>query len=392
MINNNTPKYFLMKHWVILAIATLYFSLSPASAQIATSGLNGTWYSCANPQDRFDLVLEKHQVIFSTRGRSHSARYSVEGNQLKFAGRMLVMTDGELDEGHTHWVNGTALLATHCPGAVSGSQATQLAATTQEGGDPRALYDSAVALLRRSTTMLYSGGNVSTVNFAPGTAAAFLAVLYADPNGIWGTEARVILTTKGTWPDWDGQLPPGNVPAQRSCSLGRGYPTNVTAIPCDLKAENLLAAITGNDPASVASAKIEDSVDPRAEEHLGYSYRTGQGVQQDYAQAFTWYRRAAEHGRDNAAIILGEMCENGEGTPQSYEQALTWYRKGTAGSYSVKANLHIRALLQKAPQLAAAEQNILKDAQPMAQSLVDSNYVPQYTTIDRNTNLRAITG
>jgi hypothetical protein len=117
----------------------------------------------------------------------------------------------------------------------------------QAVSDPRTLYTSAVDRLRRTSVITIQGGTGATsIQFAAGTAAAFLAVIRADPTGIWGTETRVILMTKGIWPDWDGQLPPGNVPAQRPCGLDSN--PDPGQLPCALKAEMLIAQITGKIP------------------------------------------------------------------------------------------------------------------------------------------------
>jgi len=131
MTNNNTADYALIRRQVFIALGTLCLVLSPARAQTEIPGLEGIWYSCAHHEDNFDVVPETHRVLFNNHGKLHSGKYHVEGGQIKFAGRTLVMTNGELDEGPTHWVNGSGLLATHCPGASLGSPATQLAAVTQ---------------------------------------------------------------------------------------------------------------------------------------------------------------------------------------------------------------------------------------------------------------------
>lgn len=51
-------------------------------------------------------------------------------------------------------------------------------------------------------------GSDKKAHAVPGTAAAFLAVIQADPAGPYGAKARDGLTTLGlVWPDWDGQIP-----------------------------------------------------------------------------------------------------------------------------------------------------------------------------------------
>ncbi len=60
---------------------------------------------------------------------------------------------------------------------------------------------------------------------------------------------------------------------------------------------------------------------------LGWLYRHGREVPQDYAQASAWYRRAAEQGDAGAQYCLGVAYDNGEGVPQDSAEAATWLRK-----------------------------------------------------------------
>jgi TPR repeat protein len=72
-------------------------------------------------------------------------------------------------------------------------------------------------------------------------------------------------------------------------------------------------------------------------------YENGEGVPQDYAQAVTWYRRAAEQGVSEAQTNLGVMYENGEGVPQDYAQAVTWYKRAAdQGHAGAQYNLGVR--------------------------------------------------
>ena len=63
---------------------------------------------------------------------------------------------------------------------------------------------------------------------------------------------------------------------------------------------------------------------------LGLMYADGLGVEQNYAEALTWYRKAADQGHAPAQSNLGWMHENGLGVEQNYAEALTWYRKAAA--------------------------------------------------------------
>jgi TPR repeat protein len=55
-------------------------------------------------------------------------------------------------------------------------------------------------------------------------------------------------------------------------------------------------------------------------------YQHGLGVDTDYAQAETWYYKAAGQGNSNAENQLGYMNQYGLGIPPDSAQALAWYR------------------------------------------------------------------
>ncbi|MDT3776658.1 tetratricopeptide repeat protein [Nitrospira sp. MA-1] len=62
-----------------------------------------------------------------------------------------------------------------------------------------------------------------------------------------------------------------------------------------------------------------------AQNMLGYMYRYGQGVTQDFEQARLWYRRAADLGNARAQNNLGAMYRQGLGMPQDYQEAFRWF-------------------------------------------------------------------
>jgi TPR repeat protein len=59
-------------------------------------------------------------------------------------------------------------------------------------------------------------------------------------------------------------------------------------------------------------------------------------VQQNYAEAARWYRKAAEQGVARSQFNLGLIYDNGRGVPQDYAEAARWYLKaakqGEAGA------------------------------------------------------------
>ena len=73
---------------------------------------------------------------------------------------------------------------------------------------------------------------------------------------------------------------------------------------------------------------------------LGWLYRNGKGVAQDYAQAREWFQKAAEAGNNVAMVNLGYLYEKGLGGAQDYAKAREWYQKAAdAGNPDAKQAL-----------------------------------------------------
>lgn len=62
--------------------------------------------------------------------------------------------------------------------------------------------------------------------------------------------------------------------------------------------------------------------DAKAQFELGYAY----WERKDYANALTWYRKAAEQGHAIAQLNLGVLYANGQGVAQNYDEALKLYQ------------------------------------------------------------------
>ena len=71
----------------------------------------------------------------------------------------------------------------------------------------------------------------------------------------------------------------------------------------------------------------EESEDKRLF-NIGVDYFLGRnGVAQDYAQALTYFRQAAEMGMAAAQFNVGFFYENGHGVSQNCQEAVKWYKK-----------------------------------------------------------------
>ncbi len=79
---------------------------------------------------------------------------------------------------------------------------------------------------------------------------------------------------------------------------------------------------------------------------LGHMYLYGRpGMQRDPAEGAIWYRRAAMQNDSLAQASLGECYENGWGVPQNYPEAFTWYRKAAEGGIGCEiARYHLGQL------------------------------------------------
>ena len=86
-------------------------------------------------------------------------------------------------------------------------------------------------------------------------------------------------------------------------------------------------------------------------------YDTGEGVDQDYAQAITWWGKAAEKGHPVAQNNLGLMYAQGHGVTQDYVEAHKWFSLASeAGDESAKSGLQIAESEMTASQIAEAKE------------------------------------
>ncbi len=79
--------------------------------------------------------------------------------------------------------------------------------------------------------------------------------------------------------------------------------------------------------------KSAERNNPYAEAELGYLYSAGKGVPKDYHIAKSWYQKAANHDLASAQFNLGLMYEHGLGTPVNHALAEQWYQKAAAHGF-----------------------------------------------------------
>jgi|GEM_PF-1296167 len=89
------------------------------------------------------------------------------------------------------------------------------------------------------------------------------------------------------------------------------------------------------ETADIATLQIQAQAgDVKAQVRLADDYFTGNGIGQDYAKAFDWYRKAANAGDPEAQTELGLMYAKGyDVTPVDYKEAIHWTRIAAEQGY-----------------------------------------------------------
>ena len=80
--------------------------------------------------------------------------------------------------------------------------------------------------------------------------------------------------------------------------------------------------------------------DASAQHKLGFMYKNGQGVEQDFKEAVMWYEKAADQGLALAQFNLGVMYHKGQGVEQNYVTGYAWWNiAATNGNQNAKKGL-----------------------------------------------------
>ncbi len=103
----------------------------------------------------------------------------------------------------------------------------------------------------------------------------------------------------------------------------------------------------------------------RSQRQLGIMYYQGQGVEVDYAIAYSWLSKAADQGDDVAQTMLGVMYGEGQGVPQDRVKAHMWLSLGAQqGNTSAKFRLESLTPQMSETDLAEA-QRLATEWQPL---------------------------
>ena len=95
--------------------------------------------------------------------------------------------------------------------------------------------------------------------------------------------------------------------------------------------------VTEIDVAQLRTLAERGAADAQSE--LGRRYEAGRdGVERDYDEAVSWYRRATEQGHAAAQAYLGFMYSAGRGVSQSDVEAVHWYRRSAEQGHALGQN------------------------------------------------------
>jgi len=84
---------------------------------------------------------------------------------------------------------------------------------------------------------------------------------------------------------------------------------------------------------------VAEEGDANAQNILGIMYSKGQGVLQNYSEAFKWFLLSAQQGNAAAQYNLGEMYADGTGVSQNYEETVRWYFLAADQGLAIAQNL-----------------------------------------------------
>jgi TPR repeat protein len=110
--------------------------------------------------------------------------------------------------------------------------------------------------------------------------------------------------------------------------------------------------------------KAADQGDAFAQYELGYMYHHGYGVSPDYAEAARWYRKAADQGNTASQVSLGLMYNQGMGVPQDYVSAHMWFNLAAASGYAGAANSRDDVATKMTPEQVAEAQRLAREWKP----------------------------
>jgi TPR repeat protein len=94
---------------------------------------------------------------------------------------------------------------------------------------------------------------------------------------------------------------------------------------------NARALLPVPDQGAAACRRLADRGDAEGQNRLGLLYSNAL----DYAEAMSWFRRAADQGLAIAQLNVGLSYSEGEGVPKDKAEAARWYRKAAEQGFAL---------------------------------------------------------
>jgi TPR repeat protein len=141
---------------------------------------------------------------------------------------------------------------------------------------------------------------------------------------------------------------------------------SATAMAASLEDGNT-AYVRGDYPNALEIYRaLTEENDQRAEFNLGVMYEKGQGVLQDFAEAASWYLKAADQGYVWAQNNLGVLYQYGRGVPQDLVQAHMWFNLAATYAPASEARNRVLAIRNRAVVTGKMTPAQLAEAQKLA--------------------------
>ena len=106
--------------------------------------------------------------------------------------------------------------------------------------------------------------------------------------------------------------------------------------------------------------KAAEQGDAVAQFNLGVLYYKGEGVPQDYKEAFKWHLKAAEQGYADAQTNLGITYYAGLGVPKNTATAYAWYNVAAENGSEGASGMRDIAATEMTPEQLAKAQELSK--------------------------------
>lgn len=251
------------------------FNANVTSQTTYSNGSSSNSTATINGEETTTVVVPTETTISRSSVAVYMYTYRVSGNQLELIGSDSVVFSRVAASGSGE----------NAAGAELGAGIGNLIRASRDRHRADKLYEEALKAISADVPVSAAKQNILPENHASEKA----------PTDTQGTPVTV------------APIPPTTSPA----------PANVAALP------SAQSIGTPKEQAATDDAEIQF--------HIGTLYETGKGVPQDYTQAATWYRKAAEQGLYSAELNLGVLYATGQGVPQDYGEAYFWFDLAAAG-------------------------------------------------------------